>query len=233
MRKAAVLEPLLSFRRYNDTLRHAERYVHFDVLELKRRAAESVQRKAEDVMTLQKLAEGGFNRTFLITMRDGFQVVARIPYPVTIPKQLVIASEVATIDFLRSHGMPVPKIYGYSTVAENSVGTEYLFLEFMRGTNVGDAWYTMTEKQRLKLVSEIADLEARMFAIDLPASGSLYYARDLAPEFERIQLPGSVDGSPFCIGPDTTMGQWYGKRSSLSVKRGPCESRPFCGKLNP
>lgn len=183
-------------------------------------------------MTFRKLAEGGFNRTFLITMRDGFQLVARIPYPMTVPKQLVIASEVATIDFLRSHGMPVPKIYGYSTVAENSIGTEYVLMEFMRGTNVGDVWFTMTEKQRLKLVAEIADLEARMFAIDFPASGSLFHAEDLAPELERLQLPSSGGGSPFCIGPDTTMSQWYGKRSSLSVKRGPCMYSTFRGRFD-
>ena len=206
---------------YNDSLRHAERHVQFNVLELKRHAAEAVHRKLEDIATLEQLAEGGFNRTFLITMKDGFQMVARMPYQMTVPKQLVVASEVATLDLLRSHGMPVPKIYGYSTMAENSVGADYLLMEFMRGMNVGDLWFTMTEKQRLKLVSEITDLEARMFAIEFPASGSLYYARDLASGIERIQLPSPNNDSPFCVGPDTTMSQWYGKRSALSVKRGP------------
>jgi hypothetical protein len=45
------------------------------------------------IVDLGKLAEGGFNRTFLITMRDGFRMVARIPYPVTVPKYYAVASE--------------------------------------------------------------------------------------------------------------------------------------------
>ena len=36
----------------------------------------------QDVNTIEKLDEGGFNRIFLITMHDGFQMIARIPYPV-------------------------------------------------------------------------------------------------------------------------------------------------------
>ncbi|KAH2984236.1 hypothetical protein KXV25_001497 [Aspergillus fumigatus] len=107
---------------YNDALRHHERRRAFNVSELKRLAALAVRQKEDDVASFEKLAEGGFNRSFKITMRDGFQFVARIPYPVTEPKSLLVASEVATIDFLRSHGIPVPKIYGYSAVADNPAG---------------------------------------------------------------------------------------------------------------
>jgi aminoglycoside phosphotransferase (APT) family kinase protein len=108
------------------------------VPELKRLAALSVQQREDDVTGFVKLAEGGFNRCFLVTMRNGIKVVARIPYPVTEPKSLVIASEVATMDFLRSHGIPVPRIFGYSTTESNSAGTESIFMEFVRGTNLGD-----------------------------------------------------------------------------------------------
>src|ERR1700733_12339148 len=94
---------------YNDALRRSERRRVFNLSEFKRLAAASVNQNAEDVARFEKLAEGGFNRTFLVTMRDGFQFAGRIPYPVTEPKDLVVASEVATMDFLRSHGIPVPK----------------------------------------------------------------------------------------------------------------------------
>ncbi len=70
----------------NDVLRHAERRHAFSVDGLRRLAAQSVDRSPDDIVDLVKLAEGGFNRTFLITMRDGFQMVARIPYPATVPK---------------------------------------------------------------------------------------------------------------------------------------------------
>ncbi|KAJ5389122.1 uncharacterized protein N7496_000190 [Penicillium cataractarum] len=97
---------------YNDALRHLERRRAFNVPELKRLAALAVHQKEDDIVSFEKLAEGGFNRTFLITMRDRFQLFARIPYPVTEPKFLVVASEVASLDFLRSHGIPVPKVFG-------------------------------------------------------------------------------------------------------------------------
>ena len=66
--------------RFNNALRHAKRKLVFDVEGLRRLAAQSVGRSPTDVVNLSKLAEGGFNRTFLITLRDDFQMVARIPY---------------------------------------------------------------------------------------------------------------------------------------------------------
>lgn len=85
-----------------------------------------------------KLTEGGFNRAFLITMHGGFEMVARIPYPVTVPKFYAIASEVATMRFPRSSGLPFPEVYDYSLQrCEDGV---YIFMEFMRGTKLSDVW---------------------------------------------------------------------------------------------
>jgi hypothetical protein len=53
--------------------------------------------------TPKKLTEDGFNRIFLNTMCDKFQMVACIPYLATILKKLVVASEVATMASLRRH----------------------------------------------------------------------------------------------------------------------------------
>jgi hypothetical protein len=208
----------------NDALRRSERRRVFDVAELKRLAAASVGQSAEDVTHFDKLAEGGFNRTFLITMRSGLQFVGRIPYPVIQPKNLVIASEVATMDFLRSCGIPVPKIYSYSTTSENAAGTEYIFMELVRGTNLGDIWFTMPEKARITIVTKLVELESRLFALRFPASGSLYYAKDLPASFNKVDVPtdGTTPERRFCIGPDTTLGLWYGKRLGLQIDRGPC-----------
>jgi len=98
----------------NDALRHAERRRVFNVDGLCRLAAQSVDRGPDDIVDLTKLAEGGFNRTFLITMHGGFQMVARIPYPATAPKYFAVASEVATMALLHSSRLPIPEVYGYS-----------------------------------------------------------------------------------------------------------------------
>ncbi|KIM43983.1 hypothetical protein M413DRAFT_25481 [Hebeloma cylindrosporum] len=55
----------------NNGLRLKERRREFDVDELCKLAAQSVGRSPQDINTFVKLAEGGFNRTFLITMHDG------------------------------------------------------------------------------------------------------------------------------------------------------------------
>jgi hypothetical protein len=68
----------------NEALRHPDRRRIFNVDGLYRLAAQSVHRIPNDIVGTVKLAEGDFNRIFLITMRDGFQMVERIPYPITI-----------------------------------------------------------------------------------------------------------------------------------------------------
>ena len=84
---------------YNEHIRLAERYVEFNIGALEAVAVRSVDRKK--VVHTSKLAEGGFNRIFLLTMDDGFEVIAKIPFPLTVPKRLTTESEVATLD-LRS-----------------------------------------------------------------------------------------------------------------------------------
>lgn len=160
-------------------------------------------------------------------MRNCFQLVARIPYPVTEPKNLLVASEVATMDFLRSHGIPVPKVYGYSTVSTNTAGTEYIFMELVRGKNLGDIWFDLSEAQRITMISKLVELESRIFALQFPVSGSLYYCDDLKNEDGRIIVPRthSTGEGRFCMGPETTFGLWFGKRFSLSIERGPCKYR--------
>ncbi|KAI4923374.1 hypothetical protein J4E85_008411 [Alternaria conjuncta] len=156
-------------------------------------------------------------------MRDGFQFIGRIPYPVTEPKHLVVASEVATMDFLRLHGIPVPKIYSYSATAENAAGTEFIFMEFIRGTNLGDVWYNLPERARITVVAKLVELESKLFALEFPASGSLYHTKDLPDGFSKVDVPIAKfdrDGD-FCIGPDTTLRMWYGKRGDIQIHRGP------------
>ncbi len=69
---------------YNEKLRLAERHVHFDVPALKDIATDCVGRRS--VTRMEKLAEGGFSRVFLLTMDDGFEVIAKLPYSLTVPK---------------------------------------------------------------------------------------------------------------------------------------------------
>lgn len=225
----AVSRPKVSFvatsnssPSYNETLRQTERRLVFNVTQLKRVAAEAVGRTEQDVSTIEKLPQGGFNRTFEIRMRDGFQVIARLPYPATVPKRYAIASEVATMDFVRRYGIPVPEVFGYSTASDNEVGAEYIIMEKMHGQEAGRVWYSMTDDQRVHLIREVVKLEARLFDIKLPAHGGIYYAKDLNPETKRVAVDGDGDEKGFCIGPDAHYKWWHNERSMLPIDREPC-----------
>ncbi|KAL6308608.1 protein kinase subdomain-containing protein PKL CAK Fmp29 [Sparassis latifolia] len=205
----------------NNDLRLAERRREFDVDELCRLAAQSVGRSSQDIDTFVKLAEGGFNRTFLITMHGGFEMVARIPYPVTVPKFYAIASEVATMRFLR-FGLPVPEVYDYSPSSDNAAKTEYIFMEFVRGTKLSDVWLELEEPDIVSVLRQLAQLESRMMSIPFPAGGSLYYTNDLEKAAGRTGIP--LNDERFCVGPDARLHMWYGRRSQLDVDRGPYEN---------
>ena len=68
-----------------------------------------VCRSPADVVNLLKLAEGVFTRTFLIALRDVLQVVAPSLYPATVSKYYAVASEVATMEFVRFQGCLFPR----------------------------------------------------------------------------------------------------------------------------
>ncbi len=211
---------------YNDGLRHAERKQVFNVHDLQRLAAESIHRSPQDLMRFQKLAEGGFNRSFLATMRDGFRFVVRVPYPITVPKYFTIASEVATMEYLRARGLPIPEVYGYSASPNNTAGAEYICMEFVEGLNLSDIWFQLQEAEIPSLMQQLVEIEAKLMFTTFPVSGSLYYTKDL--EIATGISNGVASGVPlpderFCVGPDTSLSLWYGKRSLLDLHRGPCK----------
>jgi hypothetical protein len=203
---------------YNENKRLAERHLCFNIDELKKAAASSINKPESDVKSLQKLAEGGFNRVFEVCMKDGTSVLARLPYPSTLPRRLAVASEVATMNFVRAHGIPTPRILGYA-IDENPVGSEYILMEKLPGRPIGDDWYNLSEQQRLQVLHDIVRLESKLFNIHLPASGSIYYAHDLKLNTPNVSIPGA--GDQFCVGPYTGLRWWYGKRENLELDRGP------------
>jgi hypothetical protein len=102
-----------------------ERHVEFNVEALQHAAKASVSNEHGKVTSIAKTAEGGFNRVFTLTLEDGFELMAKVPYHIAVPKYCATASEAATLTFLPSKDIPVPEVYGYCANAENPVVTEY------------------------------------------------------------------------------------------------------------
>jgi aminoglycoside phosphotransferase (APT) family kinase protein len=129
---------ILWFPRFTEELRRPERRLQFDVDALAQTVCRSVGRPVESLASITKLAEGGFNRVLQATFDDGYEVIARLPYRTTVPECYAVASEAATLDLLRSRGVPVPKVLGYSPDRTNPVGIEYALLEKIQGTPLSD-----------------------------------------------------------------------------------------------
>ena len=89
--------------------------------------------------------------------------------------------------------------------------------------NLGDIWFSFSEQERATLVTKLVQLESRLFALRFPACGSLFYSDDLPDHNPRITVANPDSTRRFCIGPDTSLGLWYGRRLKLSVERGLCK----------
>ncbi|KAJ9374479.1 hypothetical protein DTO282F9_1375 [Paecilomyces variotii] len=213
---------------FNEELRRTERRVQFDVDALATAICRSVSRPVSDLASIVKLAEGGFNRVLQATFNDDYAVIARIPYHTTVPKYRAVASEAATLDLLRSRGVPVPKVLGYSPDHTNPVGTEYLLLEKLDGTPLNDQWFTMNNKTRVKIMRQIVDVEKQFMSISLPASGSLYYRRDLGESEFAIPLSEQSASDQIVVGPTAQFEWWYRERALLDVDRGPWKTFLGC-----
>lgn len=84
---------------WKEDLRLQERYKRFNVAELQRVATEASA--AQSCLQMTKLAEDGFNKVFKLVMDNGRVVIARKPNPNVGRVDRVIASEVATMEFVR------------------------------------------------------------------------------------------------------------------------------------
>ena len=124
------------------------------------------------------------------------------------------------MDYLRTSGLPTPKVYGYSPESDNAAGTEYIFMEFIRGTDLSNVWDSLDDQGVSSIMRQLNELESKMMSLTFPAGGSLYYTRDLEKVAKRLGIP--LEDERFCIGPDTRFSMWCGRRSQLEVDRGPC-----------
>ncbi|KAB8349796.1 hypothetical protein FH972_023809 [Carpinus fangiana] len=214
---------------YNEELRRTERSCPFDIDGLTQVLAKTSNRPVSTLLSLAKLSEGGFNRILEATFDDGHQIIARLPYPMVTPKRYTIASEVATLKLLHSRGIPVPKVLGYDTTVHNPVGVEYILLEKISGTSLGDRWFEMSNRSRKRIIEQIINIEKRIFQIHFPASGSLYHRQDLTDGERYSHVTGASSSlDEVVVGPIAQHEWYYKERAELKVDRGPWSNFHDC-----
>lgn len=200
-------------------------YRWFNVDGLKRKAADCLNHGS--CVSISKLAEGSSSKVFLLCMEDGFEAIAKISTPIAGPSYYLTASEVATMDFLRTElSLPIPIVYDWNattSVETNPVGAEYIIMERINGIELSKCWGSLTGKETLGVFKQLCEFENKLFTTSFSHSGSIYYRNSLPPEQQTITLTSrDKKYHRWCIGPTADPSFWYDERATLGIHRGPC-----------
>ncbi|KAJ5445860.1 hypothetical protein N7491_001942 [Penicillium cf. griseofulvum] len=164
-----------------------DRYKAFDVAELQSLAAKAV--RSDSCISITKLAEGGYNKVFRLIMDDGKRVLARIPNSNAGPAFYSTASEVATMELARDFlQIPVPRVFDWSAISNNTVGSEYIIMEEVSGIQLGLIWNQLSPDRKLSIMKEIVTIESKMLAMS--------FSQELPPNLKSEYTRNSVLGLP-------------------------------------
>lgn len=102
-------------------------------------------------------------------------------------------------------------------------------MEKASGKPLEDCWFSLTPKERVRLVTSFVEIERKLYSFGFDAHGRLYYKDSLPRELQaNLYAPGTADESGdatrFCIGPTADYMFWRGRRARMDLNRGPCES---------
>lgn len=147
-----------------------------------------------------------------------------------------VEAEVATMEYVRRHSVsiPVPRVLLYDSSSMghgNTLGYEWILMEYMPGVEFHEAVHDMTLPQKLQLAQTVADWEDELSRLRFPAIGSIYFTNSVAKAARGSASSGSgllphpwrlCEHDPdFCIGPAVLqefLGNW---RLSYPFFKGP------------
>lgn len=134
---------------------------------------------------------------------------------------------------------PVPKILAWSfDAASNPVKAEYIIAEKAPGVRLGSIWSQWPREAKLKLITQIVDLENTLTTLSFPSHGSIYFKDDLhlltvKSGAINIESDAAESLSRFSIGPLTSAELWDNNRKEMELDRGPCKLTRLSPKYIP
>ena len=78
--------------------------------------------------------------------------------------------------FIAYTSLPIPKVFAYSSDANNPVGAEWLLMEFLPGTALGDAWDNLQSHQKQRLALDVVDLFDQLCRLKANQCGGIYHS---------------------------------------------------------
>ncbi|KAG6043155.1 hypothetical protein E4U39_004883 [Claviceps sp. Clav50 group G5] len=235
-----------------DLVEITQRCCEFNVSELAQHAARVVQ--ADRCVNIKEFPDGVYNRTLLLSMDNGKDVIAKILIPDAGRPHFTIASEVATMKFAREvFCTDIPEVYDWSSKAKDTpVGAEFILMEKLDGVQLQEVWPEMTLQDRLEVVKAVAAYQKSWASVSFEQFGSLYFAEDVIEEkripaleqfgsssshfvedVKRKSIPAlvytndkgkRVEDSRFVVGPSTSREMFDNGRGDIGFNRGPWSS---------
>ncbi|KMQ48464.1 hypothetical protein HL42_0925 [Trichophyton rubrum] len=209
---------------FNEPQQLEARYVRFNIDALAEIAASCLGHDPASCVKIEKMPEGNFNKSFLLTMANGSQVIARVPNPNSGFPHFTTASEVATMDFARTKlGLPVPRVFAWNSQAsENPVGAEYIVMEKAAGSSLAQIWPRLSNEEKREIIQAMVSFDVKMLNHPLGGIGSLYYPRDIPSGTNQLPALGMNDAcGRWVLGPTTDRRFFDDGRGELSLDRGP------------
>ena len=59
----------------------------------------------------------------------------------------------------------VPKVFGWSTTANNPIGAEYILMEEARGRQLVECWDELSAESRLAIMRDLVSIEAKLLSL--------------------------------------------------------------------
>ncbi|KAH6683961.1 phosphotransferase enzyme family protein [Halenospora varia] len=180
----------------------------------------------------KKYPDGLYSKAFLLTMDSGVEVVAKVPNPNAGLAHFTIASEVASMDFVRDIcATPAPRVLARSSKAsENPVGAEYIIMEKVVGLSLSSVWNSLPIDKKAVIFKQISSYQQAWASIKFQQYGSLYYVADVPTQAERSPIcyrdkdDIEVQDSRFAVGPSVSRPTVDFGRAQINFYRGPWSS---------
>lgn len=138
----------------------------------------------------------------MLKFDSGAAVTIRIPCPIVANVEQTIASEVATMSYIRErwaeevmHITPLPpKVIAWDKTSRNPAGTPYIITEFVPGVQLFSRWPFIQGDDAGIAIAGMIEMETCLLSEPFSQYGSLYFAEDLPEELRNRPLyaPDSV-----------------------------------------
>lgn len=110
-----------------------------------------------------------------------------------------------------------------SDAATHPVEAEFIIEEKATGVRLGSVWNQLPWELKLRLITQIVDIERQLASMTFPFHGCVYFKGDLRSWTGTPEMDTPASLHRFAIGPLTSTDLWTGSRPDMELDRGPCK----------